>query len=431
MSTVINISMYLSYLLEAYIAYMYFGAMFEQRYKSSVLRIILYITGFSLLYPIIFFESPVLNMIFSIAVMLTLGCLVFKSGVLKSLFHSVVVAGLLVGSETFVIALFNMVFTVNAAGLKTPAIVVIVSISSKILLFMICKVISLFAEKDKSADKRIILLFLVPVASMLCMLIIFYQSGRLELNSMENVLNCLVSLLLLGTNLLVFYVYERSLKNEQELSRIRLLEQRRELDCDYYRMLEETRNESRIIIHDIKHHLELIRCIAQENGDENIKDYVDSIQKASCFSKPCVLSGHRVVDAILSQKYLMCKNKGISFSFEHNNTDLGFVSAPDLCVLISNAMDNAIEAVQNSKDKVIEVSFYPSENNSFCFLEFVNSCDVKPRRNNRGFISTKKGKYHGIGLYSMQQTAEKYGGEMVLQYTDDKKFRTTIMLQRD
>ncbi len=430
MALLINLSMYLSYLLEGYIACMYFSTVFECKEKSVLTRIVSYITGFSFLFAIFLLENSAINMVCSVLVMMLLGVIVFKTGWLKSLFHSAVVSVMLVASETLVIGLFNMLFNVNAASINTPPIVVIVSIASKLLLFVGCKFVGLFSVKDKTAGKLAPLLFIVPVASMLCMLIIFYQSARLCLSFMENVLNCMASVLLMSANLVVFYVYEHSLRNEQELARIRLSEQRQELDYDYYKMLEENRKESRVIIHDIKHHLNLISCMAQECGNTEIAVYVDSIQQETYFSKSVVLSGNRIVDVILSQKSSVCEKNGIKITIEHNNTDLSFVSDWDLCAIVSNTLDNAIEAAMNSKEKCIQVRLYSSENGCFYFFEVVNSCDTAHEKDAKRYVSTKKGRYHGIGLYSIRQAAEKYAGQMVAEYTADKKFRTTIMLQR-
>lgn len=430
MDLLIKASMYLSYIMEGYIAYMYFSSMFEHRRDSVTAHMVSYITGFSVLFTVFILGSSAVNMVCSLAVMTVLGVIVFKTGVLKALFHSAVVSVLLVASEFLVISLFNMVFSVNAASINTPPIIVIVSICSKLLLFVGCKFITAVAVKDKYWNKWSPLLFLVPLASMLCMLIIFYQSARLELSVTENVLNCFVSLLLLGANLLVFYVYEHTLRNEQELARIRLSEQRRELDYDYFKMLEENRKESRVIIHDIKHHLNLIRSMAQEKEMSDICEYIDSIQKESYFGKTARLSGNRIVDAILAQKSSICDKNGVKLCFEHNNTNLNFISDSDLCAMLSNALDNAVESAVLSREKSVQLRLYCSGNGCFYFIEVINSCDKKPCKSGQGYKSTKPGKYHGVGLYSIRQAAEKYSGDVTAEYTENNKFRTTIMLQK-
>ena len=409
---------------------MYFSIMFEQRHKNGRYRFALYAVGFSLLFFVYYLKNSAMNMICAVVVMVVVGKLSFYANWTKAIFHSAVVTGLLVACETLMIAVYNLLFDVNAASESNSLVIVFVSITSKLLFFAVCRFIKIFSIKDKTVNRWSALLFAVPISSMLCMLIIFNQSEKLQLGFAENILNGIVSVMLLSSNLLVFYVYERALKNEQELSEMRLSEQRRELDYEYYRMLEENKKETRVVIHDIKHHLNLIRCMALESNDKAIARYIDSFQQASYFGKPELHSGNKIADAVISQKRLICQKKGICFVFEHNNTDLSFVSDFDLCAIVSNALDNAIEAAEKSKDKFIRVSFYPSENNCFCFLEFVNSCDERPLCNRNGFISSKKGRYHGIGMHSIRHTAEKYCGEVLAQYTEDKKFRTTVMLQK-
>lgn len=430
MNLLINIIIYLSYLMDGYITCIYFSAMFEPRGKPALFRFVLYAVGFSLLFLVFLLDNSSVNLICNLLVMVVLGKLVCSVSWMKVLFHSTVMSMLLIACETLVIFLFNMFFDVNAESVNTPLVTVFVRITSKTLLFVVCKFICILSLKDRIIDKWMVLLFVVPVVSLLCMLIMFNQSTRLKLSFAENILTCISSTLLFASNLVVFNIYEYMLKKEQELTEMRISEQRRELDYERYGMLEENRKELRVVIHDIKHHLNLIRCMARENGDSDIANYIDSIQEAPYFDVPVLLSGNKIADTVISQKRVLCQKKGIEFTFEHNNTDLSFVSDFDLCAIVSNAMDNAIEAAEKSTDKFVKVSFYPSENNCFCFLEFINSCDEMPVSNRNGFVSSKKGKYHGVGLYSIRHTAQKYSGEMLAQYTEDKKFRTTVMLQR-
>ena len=95
----------------------------------------------------------------------------------------------------------------------------------------------------------------------------------------------------------------------------------------------------------------------------------------------------------------------------------------DLCVIFSNALDNAIEAcdkiLDDSKDKYISVNV--TYINSFCFIKIENSKINEINIKNNNFITNKKDKFmHGIGLKNIKDTVYKYNGEIKIEFDDDK-----------
>ena len=86
----------------------------------------------------------------------------------------------------------------------------------------------------------------------------------------------------------------------------------------------------------------------------------------------------------------------------------------DLCVIFSNALDNAIEAcdkiLDDSKDKYISVNV--TYINSFCFIKIENFLGY--------FLFFPKNFMHGIGLKNIKDTVYKYNGEIKIEFDDDK-----------
>lgn len=247
--------------------------------------------------------------------------------------------------------------------------------------------------------------------------------------TLHTVVFCALFIVLLCISVLAVYLYERCLHRSRRRPAEKLSQYRSEADAEYVKRLEESYQERRVLIHDIKHHLTLIRCMAQDDDTEGIAKYIDSIQNTTCLGRSERLSGNRVADIVLSQKASLCRGSGVKLELEYNNPDLSFLSDADLCAMLSNTLDNAIEAAAQSEEKNVQVRMYSSENRCFCFIEAINSCDKKPHKLATGYKSTKSGGGHGVGLYSISRTARKYGGQLVTEYTMDKKFRTTIMLQ--
>ena len=131
----------------------------------------------------------------------------------------------------------------------------------------------------------------------------------------------------------------------------------------------------------------------------------------------------RKYDIIISEKYQLCKDKGIRFDIVADFSKLDFIDMMDLCVIFSNALDNAIEAcdkiLDDSKDKYISVNV--TYINSFCFIKIENSKINEINIKNNNFITNKKDKFmHGIGLKNIKDTVYKYNGEIKIEFDDDK-----------
>ncbi|MGN0453190.1 MAG: sensor histidine kinase [Ruminococcus sp.] len=431
MNLVTNINMLLGYLLEGYIVYYYFSVMFERK-RSGIFTTVAYGLSFSLLFGIYFLDNSVVNMVALLMIMSALGIIVFKAPILKALFHSAIICILIAASEMMLIALLNIVFRKNIVENTTDVQLLIVSTASKLLVFVFCRFITLFAVKDAFRGKRSLFLFLEPLASLFAVCIIYYMCADGDRSVAANSVISLTCLSLLVANLVTFYIYEYSIENEQKLTELKLAEQRKELHLDHYRMLQEAHDESRIVIHDIKHHLLYLRSLAEKEQSEEALRYLNEMLEQPFFQKSALKSGNKIVDTIIMQKDSECKAKGIELTLTHDNINLSFVSEMDLCCIMSNLLDNALAAAQASEGKYIHIKLYRSENNSFYFIEIVNSCDTEPKRDTKGYVSTKSGKYHGIGLHSVATTIEKYGGEMYFDYSkENREFKTSIMLQKD
>lgn len=131
--------------------------------------------------------------------------------------------------------------------------------------------------------------------------------------------------------------------------------------------------------------------------------------------EPCE-TGNMIADALLYEKMTLAETSGIRISFDGVMPTNEQLAPIDLCAILGNALDNAIEACEklpNAESNVIAVSSELA--NGYLFLSIVNPVvnDVKIVNNN---IATSKGDSiaHGLGLGSIRNAVSKYGGEMRL-----------------
>ncbi len=196
------------------------------------------------------------------------------------------------------------------------------------------------------------------------------------------------------------------------------LHTRRELDAtqklldSQYRQYQNSRDNIESLnmkYHDLKHQIEYLRMESdQEKRNSFLDKMADEIQRYEAENK----TGNPVLDILLTSKGMVCKREKITFTAVADGKLIAFMDTADLCSLIGNALDNAIECekkIQNPEKRLIHLTL--SSQKSFVLLRIENYCDRELRFSDGLPITTKRDPLnHGYGLKSVLQAAKKYGG---------------------
>ncbi len=138
-------------------------------------------------------------------------------------------------------------------------------------------------------------------------------------------------------------------------------------------------------------------------------------------------TGNEILDTVLYQKRLYCENNGINLSCIADGKRLDFISSADLYALSSNALENAIEAVNKLDDDEKKViTFSVRKDGNAVLIETTNYyCGVKELSNGQMQTDKPDKIHHGYGIKSMRYIAKSYGGELSF-YTEDDMFFLNI-----
>ena len=106
---------------------------------------------------------------------------------------------------------------------------------------------------------------------------------------------------------------------------------------------------------------------------------------------------------------------------------MSFIAGNDLTSMLSNLLDNAVEAAKDSDGAFIR--FTTRKEKNFVILSVVNSTSAAPKSQGEKLITTKKDKaIHGYGLKSIEKSAKKYAGICDWNYNEsDKTFHFNII----
>ncbi len=244
--------------------------------------------------------------------------------------------------------------------------------------------------------------------------LIYTEAGSVSqiLELFYNLLVCLLILVLLYRQL-----SEKNLK--EELLGVRyVLDQGRV----QYELLEKSQELINIKYHDLRHRVEEGRggemsALEREELSKILSDYDSRI-----------VTGNETLDVILTGQNVLCRDKGIEFLCMADGRGLDFILPHQLYALISNAVGNAVEAVEKLPDQERIISLYLDHKGGFFHFRLENPYSGHLLLRGGLPLTEKEDKnFHGYGVLSIKTVAEQYGGSLSVQ-TDDGFFVLDVLI---
>ncbi len=221
-----------------------------------------------------------------------------------------------------------------------------------------------------------------------------------------------------------FILYDIYAKNDDFTLSLQNQLERLETERTYYNLLDKQNEDLRSFIHDEKNHLHMIKSLAQSS---KVTEYIDSIYPGLDKITPCSFTNNKMMDLIISKYSVLCKKEGVKFYYSIKTANLDFMEDSDLISLMSNILDNALEAAKSSEKKTVDLSI--NKSGSFDMLICVNSSDSAPLAVGKRLKTTKDNKrLHGVGTKKIESIARKYLGNYDWVYDRaEKEFTTYVM----
>lgn len=217
---------------------------------------------------------------------------------------------------------------------------------------------------------------------------------------------------------------------EQERQTHVLLEKTNQLLTENYQQLHIYQQDYAKKLHDFKHHLSALRGLEALQRHEEAVAYIDSLLSTAYQEAALCHSGNDIIDAIINRKAVEAARLGIQFSFVANFRVPTNISPVDICGVLANQIDNALEActrMPSGSFRKVSISIKQVEN--FAFFRAENTVDHDPFERNASLRTTKNDPLgqHGFGLKNMHDIAEKYSGFLSNEYKGGR-FISTVSL---
>ncbi len=207
---------------------------------------------------------------------------------------------------------------------------------------------------------------------------------------------------------------------------------RRQQQADYYKNVDLQYQRTRELWHDLKNHIGVLEILANKKQFPELTDYLNSFKQDVEIRMIPTKTGNTAVDAILSDKLYAAKRREIQVSIQICNLSDMTIPSTDICAILGNLLDNALEACGRISGKR-RIALCIKRQDNFYYLVVTNTA-MEPVRQDMGYVSNKKGKEngvgHGLGLRSVERIAHHYGGSVVTAY-EQGEFKVAIRMQDD
>lgn len=301
----------------------------------------------------------------------------------------------------------------------------------QIVLFYLTRFMIKRTKKDSTYSLKWnewFVLLIIPIISIFTMSFVSLIIINIEdqLSPMQHIFSILSILGILMTNSLVYVLYVNMQKDHAKQLEYSILQQAFK---SQEKSVEETKilyQSVRSIRHDLKQHFQVALTMLHSGKINEAVDYMEKYNDTVLDGiSNKVFCDNDVVNYIINSKSKICSDRHIKIYIYIAN-EIPEFSDLDLCVLLGNALDNAIEGVSGEGNNEIYLELRNVDN--FFMISVKNTIINSVLEDNPNLISTKNEKeVHGLGILSMKEVVQKYNGSIEF-YESDNKFCCDMLL---
>lgn len=418
--TVENISYAFVFVAEALIAWLYYEYLFARKKDLPTIAAVFGL-GYLLLFVVYFLNITILNTMSFFAVNALLPCFLYYCSPKTAVLHSAFLSFVMTIAEVLVGLIMTAFVGDFAAYTYSVYAMIPMAIMSKLLYLLLAlmgaRVFS--PHKFKNEEPRMMVLFCsLPILSTLIAVLVAYMSLHNNWDKSSEVIIVVSLLALLTVNLIFFLLYNLQEKINREYLALQLSIQKEEADAAYYDAIREQMENQKVLIHDIKNHLQILEGLAKSGDCMQVSSYIAKLDTTLSPVKSARLCNDSVLNLVLLHFADECKKKQIEFVCDIRENASSFMDAPSITTLYGNLLSNAIESAEQSREKVVEISVVHNFQQENIVISVINSCDTAPIPGKNGLFQTRKADtdFHGIGLKGIHRIVRKYHGENTMYF---------------
>lgn len=285
---------------------------------------------------------------------------------------------------------------------------------------------SLINTKTILSTKEWFAIFIISLVSEALVIVTVSKSELLDMQRKD------FSITLIGIAVSFLYMaiitlFTKSAKRQRHILESDAILERVKNETALYRSISESLEKQRRRSHEFDNKIAAIKGMLEQGKIQELCDYVNVIDSEKTNAQKEFNTNNVIVNAILSTKYEEMQSKGIAFVMMLGDLSELKMSDEDIVILLSNLLNNAIEASENTEEKIVKFKFAIEDGK--IILSVKNTYDRKPNEASGELLTTKLDKMeeHGIGLKNVKEVVEKNKGIDVIDF-DEKWFSVSIII---
>lgn len=316
---------------------------------------------------------------------------------------------------------------------STDLIGVLVIIASRIILFLLLitvKRISVIKKKNviDMSNKEWLQFLIFPIFTLITVIV---MTNSMITSYHEDIVNVyyVIAIVLIVLNMVVFHLINEILENSQRIREADVLKQQSIGQLELYNSLRKNYDIQRKRTHEYKNQIMCIDSLLKKKNYNKLEEYINSIFDKLDGQLDMVDTNNEVVNAVINAKYYEALQNDVLFILKINDLSHIKVSDEDIVTILSNLLDNAIEAAGQCDIDKRTVGIKLLYEDDVLSIAVSNSYKTELEIMEDGYMRTIKDdkEQHGLGIRNVVATLEKYNAEYIIDYKNGEFVFSIIM----
>ena len=378
-------------------------------------------------------KYTIIKMLLMVLIIILAMWFLYEISLVKTLILVFFVQSIVTITDYIVIMILAKIYgDITTLGGASSLIGRFIIILSRLILFAILIVISRISSKKRNnvtadmSNKEWIQFLIFPIFT-ICAVMLMVNSVMKAYHSDIIPVYYIIAIGLL--NLVVFHLISEILEHSRKMKEAQILRQQSIGQVELYNSMRENYNIQRQRTHEYKNQILCMDMLMKKKDYSKLEDYIGNISDGLDAQLDMVDTNNDVVNAILNAKYYEAIKNDVLFVLKINDLSDIKVSDEDIVTILSNLLDNAIEAAKQCDVGKRTVKIKLLSEDDVLTIAVSNTYKTEPMFTEDGYIRTTKNnkEEHGWGIRNIVATLEKYDAEYIIDYKNGE-FVFSIMM---
>ena len=380
-------------------------------------------------------KYTIIKMLLMVLIIILAMWFLYEISLVKTLILVFFVQSIVTITDYIVIMILAKIYgDITTLGGASSLIGRLILILSRLILFAILIVISRISSKKRNnvtadmSNKEWIQFLIFPIFT-ICAVMLMVNSVMKSYHSDIVPVYYIIAIGLIVLNLVVFHLISEILEHSRKMKEAQILRQQSIGQVGLYNSMRENYNIQRQRTHEYKNQIVCMDILMKKKDYSKLEDYIGNISDGLDAQLDMVDTNNDVVNAILNAKYYEAIKNDVLFVLKINDLSDIKVSDEDIVTILSNLLDNAIEAAKqcNVGKRTVKIKLLSEDD--VLTIAVSNTYKTEPMLTEDGYIRTTKNnkEEHGWGIRNIVATLEKYDAEYIIDYKNGE-FVFSIMM---